>query len=130
MSLKEKIATAKSTIPDKPEPCGYRIKGYWEKDNKEQQSWIARITGLDEEHGLGREFLNSNEVEWQGKKDDGKPARGIKTWFLPEGIYEVCLFEKGNKTPERYYCGIADASLDTLTREQVESIFREGTEEA
>jgi len=129
MSLKDKIAAAKSSIPDKPEPCGYRLKGYWEKDKKDQSSWVALITGLDQEHGLGREFLNSNEVDWEGKKDDGKPPRGVKTWFLPEGIYEVCLFEKGNKTPERYLCGIADGGLETMTREQVESIFRDETKE-
>jgi len=39
--------------------CFVKTHEYWEKNGK---NWIARITGLDEQHGYRREFLETVQL--------------------------------------------------------------------
>jgi len=122
---KSAIANAKA-VPVVPveKPKGYHLKGYWEKGSKET-TWVAVILGLSDKYGFEREFVESHAIEWIGEKGKGKPA-GIKSWYLPDGLFSIQLAEKKGAKAERFFAAIDGDTLTKLEEEQLRSIFDSG----
>jgi len=135
-SLSEKIAKAKTEAPSTPKtiipPNSFKIQGYWEQGNKDSSSWVGLATGIKiegEEEKIALTFVNSALIEWLGKKDDGKPSRGIKSWFLTDGLYKAKLVEDAKAKPEFCHFAVVAGQREDLTQEQVFSILQESSEE-
>jgi len=112
MNLKEKIERARAEAKEierkrPPEPT-LKVKGFWQKktgDNDTHSSFVARVTGIGYDQERDRQTLTLNfdevysEIQWTGKK--GANPEGIKTWFLPEGIYKGRFFaSQSQKEPD------------------------------
>jgi len=141
MNLKEKIERARAEAKEierkrPPEPT-FKVKGFWQKksgDNDNHSSFVGKVTGIGYDPERDRETLTLNfdeiysEIQWTGKK--GSNPEGIKTWFLPEGIYKARLFSsQAQKEPDWKLFAVVDGKEEPLTETEVFHIFQDGTEE-
>ena len=141
MNLKEKIekarAEAKEEKAQRPAEPTLKIKGFWQKksgDKETHSSFVARVTGIGYDSENDRETLNLefkdlySEIEWTSKK--GSTPEGIKTWFLPEGIYKARLFaSQSQKEPDWKLFAVVDGKEEPLTEAEVFHIFQDGSQE-
>ncbi|MDR0533096.1 MAG: hypothetical protein LBH01_03990 [Verrucomicrobiales bacterium] len=126
-TLAEKIRRAKAENPqEKPIPeNSLKVEGYWEKDNKEGSSWVAEVIGVraqDSDMVLDLRFVENHSIRWTSKKKEKTPA-GIKTWYLPDGVYKARLVEKNGAEPAWHHFAVVDGVRDELTENQVFGIF-------
>jgi hypothetical protein len=65
-----------------------------------------------------------SEIQWTGKK--GANPEGIKTWFLPEGIYKArfCA-SQSQKEPDWKLFAVVDGKEEPLTETEVFHIFQD-----
>ena len=141
MNLKEKIERARAEAKEierkrPPEPT-LKVKGFWQKKsggNDNHSSFVAKVTGIGYDPDRDRDTLTLNfddvysEIQWTGKK--GANPEGIKTWFLPEGIYKARLFaSQTQKEPDWKLFAVVDGKEEPLTESEVFHIFQDGTEE-
>jgi hypothetical protein len=141
MKLKEKIERARAEAKEReakrpPEPT-LKVKGFWQKktgDNETHSSFVAKVTGIGYDPERDRETLTLNfdevysEIQWTGKK--GANPEGIKTWYLPEGIYKARLFaSKAQEEPVWKLFAVVDGKEEPLTETEVFHIFQDSTEE-
>lgn len=79
-------------------------------------SWVARITGLDNRFGFKREFLQPVK-DWAGANSTG--SRGIIAyWALPPGLYEINQ-RLSWKQVRRYFARVVDAEIQEISREEL-----------
>ena len=88
------------------------------------------VTGIGYDQENDRETLNLefkdlySEIEWTSKK--GSNPEGIKTWFLPEGIYKARLFaSQSQKEPDWKLFAVVDGKEEPLTETEVFHIFQD-----
>ena len=142
MNLKEKIVRARAEAKEReakrpPEPT-LKLKGFWQKktgDNETHGSFVAKVTGIGYDPERDRETLTLNfdevysEIQWTGKK--GANPEGIKTWYLPEGIYKARLFaSKAQEEPVWKLFAVVDGKEEQLTETEVFHIFQDETVES
>jgi hypothetical protein len=125
--LAEAIRRSKAENPqEKPIPeNSLKVEGCWEKDNKEQSSWVAEVVGVkpqDSDMVLDLRFVENHSIRWTSKKKEEAPA-GIKTWYLPDGVYKARLVEKAGAEPAWHHFAVVDGCRDELTENQVFGIF-------
>ena len=137
MNLKEKIEKAHAEAKEReikrpPEPT-LKLKGFWQKkteDRETHSSFVARVIGIGYDQENDRKTLNLefedvySEIEWTSKK--GSKPEGIKTWFLPEGIYKARLFaSQYQKEPDWKLFAVVDGKEEPLTEAEVFHIFQD-----
>ena len=137
MNLKEKIERARAEAKEierkrPPEPT-LKVKGFWQKKSGEgdtHSSFVARVTGIGYDQERDRQTLTLNfdevysEIQWTGKK--GANPEGIKTWFLPEGIYKGRFFaSQSQKEPDWKLFAVVDGKEESLTETEVFHIFQD-----
>ena len=142
MNLKEKIERARAEATEielkrPPEPT-FKVKGFWQKKSGEHDnhsSFVAKVTGIGYDQDRDRETLTFNfdevysEIQWTGKK--GANPEGIKTWYLPEGIYKARLFaSKAQEEPVWKLFAVVDGKEEQLTETEVFHIFQDETVES
>jgi hypothetical protein len=116
------------------------IKTFWnaakkgtKPEDKVPSGWVAELPGFElNDKGyprLARKFLRESSLEWLGKKSEKWP-RGIKTYILPDGLYEVQSFKSeqhavqaGEEGGDRYFCQVKNGVLKKLSREELELLL-------
>lgn len=84
-----------------------------------KESWVARITGTDEQHGFAREFLDG-ALDYS--RANSVRSRGVyRVWQLDDGIYEIKEQRSWNRA-DRYF---ARVDGDTITKISVEDVMAE-----
>lgn len=79
-------------------------------------SWVARITGLDEKYGFKREFLRPTRDYSQANSTG---SRGIFAYYiLPSGIYEVNHRESWKRI-RRYFCRVEGTEIIEISKDEV-----------
>ena len=126
-TLAERVHRSKVENPkEKPIPeHTLQVGGYWEKDNKEGSSWVAEVIGVKPQDGdmaLDLKFVENHSIRWTSKKNEQAPA-GLKTWYLPDGVYKAHLVEKAGAEPQWQHFAVIDGQRDELTEAQVFGIF-------
>jgi hypothetical protein len=114
-----------------------QVKGFWQKKSGEgdtHRSFDAKVTGIGYDAERDRETLTLDfadlysEIQWTGKK--GANPEGIKTWYLPEGIYKARLFaSQSQKEPDWKLFAVVDGKEEPLTEAEVFHIFQDGSQE-
>ena len=127
LRLVEAIARTKALNPkEKPiPPDSLKIEGYWKKDHKEDSSWVAAVVGVkpqEQDMVLDLQFVETHSIRWTSKKKEETPA-GIKTWYLPDGVYKARLVEQAGAEPGWHHFAVVDGVRDDLTENQVFGIF-------
>jgi hypothetical protein len=137
MNLKEKIERARAEAKEierkrPPEPT-LKVKGFWQKksgDNDNHSSFVGKVIGIGYDPGRDRDTLTLNfdevhsEIQWTTEK--GANPEGIKTWFLPEGIYKARLFSsKAQQEPDWKLFAVVDGKEEPLTEAEVFHIFQD-----
>lgn len=79
--------------------------------------WVARLTGLDSQNRIQREFLRGQK-DWSGANGSG--SRGIWLYyFLEPGLYEINERTSWHKS-HRYFARVVDHQrIDEISREEV-----------
>jgi hypothetical protein len=141
MNLKDKIEKARAEAKEierkrPPEPT-LKVKGFWQKKSGEgdtHSSFVAKVTGIGYDAERDRETLTLDfadlysEIQWTGKK--GANPEGIKTWYLPEGIYKARLFaSQSQKEPDWKLFAVVEGKEEPLTEAEVFHIFQDGSQE-
>lgn len=132
-TLKAQIAKAKKEAPGEaktsPPKSAYKITGFWEKGNKENSSFVARVVSV-QRSAEGEDFTEKlildfssifDEIKWEGKKGEGAP-RGFKTYHLTDGIYKAKIVAASGAKPHWKLFAVVDGKEDPLTEAQVISI--------
>ena len=139
INLKEQIAKARAETPKKEGPTKpaeptFKLKGVWQKkdDSHQTLSFVGRVTGIGYDQTNDRETLELDfkeiysEVEFTSPK--GAHPEGVKTWFLPDGLYKARIYASKKDNPSWSLFAVVDGQKEDLTEEQVFHIFAgEGT---
>lgn len=82
-----------------------------------RRPWVARITGLDDRHGLAREFERGLRDYRQA---DSTGSRGVWLTFVlrPGTVYEVHELVSWQRE-RRYFCRVEAGRVVEITREAV-----------
>ena len=81
--------------------------------------WVARLTGLDPQHGVAREFVDA-QIDYSRANSCG--SRGVYLYYLlTPGVYEVNARTSWTKTRRYYIRATDDGAYTEIPREEVEA---------
>lgn len=84
--------------------------------NPTRRPWVAQIVGLDDCHGLRRDFLRGNR---DYREANGIGSRGIMVhYFLDDGLYEINELLTWVRE-RRYYLRIRDGQAEEIRLKEV-----------
>ncbi len=127
MNLKDRIAAARASVPagqnqPKAPENAYKISGLFVKEDKENSSWVAAVTGVEADGHLKLEFPEIfSEIEWQNKKGD--TPRGMKTYHLTDGVYKARIVAKRDQDATWHVFAVVDGQREDLTEQVAAALF-------
>lgn len=82
-----------------------------------RRPWVAQITGLDDRHGLTRQFLDGR-IDYSHANSVG--SRKVIVHYLLEegGIYEIRSFQSWHRE-SRYFAQVREGEVVALSREEM-----------
>lgn len=89
-----------------------------------RRPWVARVTGLDDRHGLAREFERGLR---DYREANGTGSRGVWLTFVlrPGVLYEVQELVSW-QNERRYFCRVVAGKVVEMTREELLARFASG----